>query len=103
MNQTQNNSNTTPLTVDEINSLHGEELKKVLADRLQKHKDDMAKIDASLTDITKEVEAMPEPDEAKDKAEDDAAMKEITEKLDTDLNNAVLDLATDDETLKDIE
>jgi len=102
MNSTQNNNDSNPLSVEEISNLHGEELKKVLAQRLQEHKDTVAEIDASLKDICDEVNNMPDIDEEKVTNEDNESLAEIERQLDTDLNNAVLDLATEDEILKDV-
>jgi hypothetical protein len=45
---------------------------------------------------------MPDVDEDQTNREDDEALAEIEGKLDLDLNNAALDLATEDEILKDI-
>jgi hypothetical protein len=101
MNPTPNN-NSNPLTADEISKLHGEELKQALAQKLQGYKDGMAEVDNSLKDICEEVEAMPEVDEAKTKKEDDATIAGIEKQLDDDLNNAALELATEDEILSDI-
>jgi hypothetical protein len=101
MNSTLNN-NSNPLTADEISKLHGEELKQALAQKLQGYKDGIAEIDASLKDICEKVEAMPDVDKAKAKAEDDAAIAEIEKQLDTDLNDAILELGTSDEILSDI-
>jgi len=101
MDQTQNNTN--PLTDNEINSLSGEDLKKVLAERLKSHKDQMAKIDASINGLCEEVEEMKEPNKEADDAEDAESLNKIEEQLDTDLNNAILDFATEDKILEDIE
>jgi hypothetical protein len=100
MNSTPNNTN--PLTPEEISNLHGEDLKKVLAQRLGGYKDKVKEIDESLKDICEDVEKMPEVDEVKTKKEDDAALAEIEGQLDTDLNDAMLDFATEDEILKDV-
>ncbi len=100
MDQTQNNSN--QLTADEISSLHGEDLKKALAERLQGFKDEVAQIDSSLEGVKEEVDNMPEIDEKKVDEEDSAAIAEMIKKLDDDLNSAAVDLATDDQILEDV-
>jgi uncharacterized coiled-coil DUF342 family protein len=101
MNQTSKND-FKPLTVEDLSNLHGEELKAVLAQRLKQRRDEIDEIDASLKDICEEVHKMPDIDEDKVTKEDDEALAKIEEQLDTDLNNAILDFATEDEILKDI-
>lgn len=100
MNSTPNNTN--PLTPEEISNLHGEELKKALQQRLGGYKDKIKEIDGVVKDILEDVEKMPEVDEVKAKKEDDAALAEIEGQLDTDLNDAVLDFATEDKILEDV-
>ena len=102
MNQTQNN-NSNSLTMDEISKLHGDDLKKALDQRLQSHKNEVDEVDALTKDACDEVEKMPDIDEKKAEKEDRDAVAEIEKSLDDDLKNAVLDLATEDEILKDIE
>ena len=101
MNQTSKND-FKPLTVEDLSNLHGEELKAVLAQRLKQRRNEIDEIDASLKDICEEVDKMPDIDEDKVTKEDDEALAKIEEQLDTDLNNAILDFATEDEILKDI-
>ena len=102
MNQSQNN--TTPLTEEEINALSGDELKNALDQQVQGYKNEAAKINDSLKDISDKVMAMPEVDEEKTKKEDDEAIEEMKKHLDIDMDNAMLDgLATEDSILKDIE
>ncbi len=100
MDQTQNNSN--HLTADEIASLHGEDLKRALSERLQGFKDGVAQIDSSLESVKEEVDNMPEVDEKKVNKEDDVVIAEMVKKLDEDLNSAAVDLATDDQILEDV-
>jgi hypothetical protein len=102
MNSTQNN-NPNPLTSEEISKLHGEDLKKALANQLSGYKNEVSRIDSALKDICEDVEKMPEVDAQKAQKEDAVALAEIEKKLDDDLNNAVLDLATEDEILKDVD
>ena len=90
MNQTQNK--TIPLSIDEINSLQGDDLQKALDQKLQEYQDEVSEIDASLKDLCDEVENMPEVDEEKTNEEDSAAISEIENKLESDLDKAILDL-----------
>lgn len=100
MNQIQNK--TIPLTIDEINSLQGDDLQNALDQKLQEYKNEVSEIDASLKDVCDEVENMPEEDEQKVDDEDDKSIAEIEEKLDSDLVNAVIDLATDDDVMREV-
>lgn len=90
MNQTQNK--TIPLTIDEINSLQGDDLQNALDQKLQEYKNEVSEIDASLKDVCDEVENMPEEDEQKADVEDSMAISEIENKLESDLDKAILDL-----------
>ena len=90
MNQTQNK--TIPLTIDEINSLQGDDLQNALDQKLQEYKDEVSEIDASMKDLCDEVENMPEEDEQKTDEEDSVAIYEIEDKLESDLDKAILDL-----------
>lgn len=103
MNSTNNNDNNlNPLTVDEINSLSGEELTKALDERLQQHNRQMTEIDNALKPLCEAVEKMPDVDEKKNYKEDSESIAKIENQLNTNLNNAVLNLATTDEILKDV-
>lgn len=97
MNSNQNK----PLTAEEISKLHGKELSDALSEGLESFKKDMEEIDESISGIVSEIEGMSDIDiKSKD---DDSEINELENNLNIDLNNAVLDLATEDEILKDIE
>lgn len=96
-------NNTTPITADDIKGLTGEELKAFLEKRAQQIKDDTAEIAKELDPICQEVEAIKRPTEEEEIADDIAFVKKAEQKLGNDLDEAVLELATDDETLKQIE
>lgn len=102
MNSTQNN-NSNPLTSEEINNLQGEDLKNALDQKLKGYKDEITRIDAAVKDICEDVESRPNIDTNKTYKEDTEALGEIEEKLDTELSRAAVELATEDEILKDLD
>ena len=96
------NNNSNPLTADEISKLHGDELKQALSQRLQGYKDRIAEVDAVLKPIYDEVVAMPKIDGANIIGEDNEVIDTIEKQLDMDLNNAALEMATEDKILNDV-
>ena len=101
MNSTPNN-NLNPLTPEEISNLHGQELVDALAKQRQMYKTETDRIDGVLSKISDEVENTPDVDQQQARREDDEALAKIEVELDNSLNDAILDLATTDEVLKDI-
>ncbi|MEI6042143.1 MAG: hypothetical protein WCQ00_01065 [bacterium] len=97
------NDNIIPDDVGGISNLHGEELENYLKQKLDEFNEKIDASEAALEKMNDYVESGTLIDEQKTYDEDTDDILEIEDQLDTDLNNAVLDLATEDRVLKDIE
>ena len=100
-----NNTTTTldPLTADDIAKMSPEELKEALAKRIQQHKADIQKAIDIINEVSADLDTQPVIDPEVANKEDEETMKKLDQELDYDINDANLDLATDDKVLKDIE
>lgn len=95
-------NNKTQLTVDEISKLHGEELKKALAEQVAGYRKEISDVDKDLTETCNSIEGLPEINEKQEDLDDLAAIQQMEDKMGVELNDAVLDLATNDDVLKDL-
>ena len=100
MNQTQDDSKN--LSVDDILSLHGEDLKKALDARIKAHNDAVSAVEEELAGVVEYSKNLGELDVIKNADEDDQFIDKLEKDLNKSLNDAVLDLATDDDILEDI-
>lgn len=96
-------NNTTPITADDIKDLTGEELDSFLAKRAEKIRNETAEISKEMDPVCKEIEKINVPTKEKGEAQDVAFVKKAEEEMIKKLDDAVVEFATDDETLKQIE
>ena len=95
-------NNKTQLTADEISKLHGEELKKALAEQAAGYRKEISDVDKDLAEVCQSTEGLPEINEKQEDLDDLAAIQQMEDKMGVELNDAVLDLATNDDVLEDL-